>query len=147
MLHWRALLVLAAGLMLALAPAKADDSAAVAQVEAAADDLNAAFQRQDWNYVKAHITADHLSVFPAWGAPKSFAANLDLLPDLKMKQTPLTEPKVTLLAPDVAMRTLTVALEGDFRGKKLPGKVYMTQILVKRDGKWLEKFYQATEID
>lgn len=143
----RALLVLIACLLLALAPARADDAAGIAEVEAAADGLNAAFQRQDWDYIKSNITGDHLSVFPAWGAPKTFSENLDLIPDLEMKQTVLGEPQVTLLAPNVAMRTVTVALEGSFRGKKLPEKVYKTQILVKENGRWLEKFYQATEID
>ena len=59
-----ALLVLIAALTLAPTLARADDAAIVAEVEAASDALNQAFQRQDWAYIEKHITADHISVFP-----------------------------------------------------------------------------------
>ena len=45
------------------------------------------------------------------------------------------------------MRTSIVKLEGDYKGEPLPERIYKSQIMVKRDGKWLEKFYQATELD
>ena len=139
-----ALLVLIAALTLAPTLAKADDAAIVAEVEAASDALNQAFQRQDWTYIEKHITADHISVFPPWGEPKSFAQERDLIPQLKMKQTPLTEPRVTVLGPNAAMRTVIMALEGSYKGEPLPKRIFKTQIMVKQDGRWLEKFYQST---
>ena len=38
-------------------------------------------------------------------------------------------------------------LEGEYQGKPLEERVYKTQIMVKQNGKWLEQFYQATELD
>ena len=61
-----------------------------------------------------------------------------------MKQTPLTEPRVTVLGPNAAMRTVIMALEGSYKGEPLPKRIFKTQIMVKQDGRWLEKFYQST---
>ena len=119
MLKWGALLAIA-GLLLAPTMTSADDAAVKAQIEAASDGMNQAFQRKDWDYVKANITQDHLSVFPAWGKPTTFAEDLKLLPDLTMKQTILSGPTITLLGPDAAMRTSIVKLEGDYKGEPLP---------------------------
>ena len=66
-------------MLLIPAIANAEDAAVKAQIEAASEAMNQAFQRQDWDYVKANITQDHLSVFPAWGKPKSFSENLKVL--------------------------------------------------------------------
>jgi hypothetical protein len=52
--------------------------------------------------------------------------------------------KVSLLGDDAALRTFTADLKGSFKGKPLPAKVFATEILVKREGKWIERFYQVT---
>jgi hypothetical protein len=44
------------------------------------------------------------------------------------------------------MRTLTAKFDGTFRGKSLTARVFITSILGKRDGKWLERFYQVTAL-
>ena len=44
------------------------------------------------------------------------------------------------------MRTLTAKFDGTFEGRSLSGDVFITSILVKQDGKWLERFYQVTRI-
>jgi hypothetical protein len=46
----------------------------------------------------------------------------------------------------VALRTFTADLKGTFQGKKLPSQVFATELLVKRDGKWVERFYQVTTL-
>ena len=54
---------------------------------------------------------------------------------------------MALLAPDVALRTFTAELKGTFQGKKLPSRVFATELLVKRDGKWVECLYQVTSLE
>jgi hypothetical protein len=54
--------------------------------------------------------------------------------------------QVSLLGADAAMRTFTADLKGSFKGKSLPARVFATEILVKRDGKWIERFYQVTTL-
>jgi len=146
MQKWGALLALV-GMLLIPAIANADDAATIDEIEAASDGLNQAFQRQDEAYIKENTTDDHMAMFALWSGPKPIAENLELLGDLKMKQTILSGPDVKLLAPKVAMRTSTMKLEGEYQGKPLEERVYKVQIMVKRNGKWLEKFYQSTILD
>ncbi len=35
---------------------------------------------------------------------------------------------------------------GTYKGKPLPAKVYVTEIWVKRDGRWLQCLYQETPL-
>ncbi|MET0667267.1 MAG: hypothetical protein ABWZ01_02025 [Methyloceanibacter sp.] len=51
---------------------------------------------------------------------------------------------VSLLGPEVAIRTFEADLKGAFKGKPLPARVFNTEILVTGDGKWVEWFYQVT---
>ncbi len=84
---------------------------------------------------------------PYYGAPRSVAEVIEALPDLKYGQTDLSEPRGVLLGPDAAMRTVTAKLDGSFKGKPIEDhKVFITAILVKQDGKWLERFYQVTHL-
>ena len=62
-------------------------------------------------------------------------------------QTIVGGPDVALLAPDVALRTFSAELKGTFQGKKLPSRVFATELLVQRDGKWVERFYQVTTLE
>jgi len=122
------------------------DVATIEAVDNAAAELDQAFETQDATAIKALITPDHVAVTPYYGTPHSVAELIDTLPDLKYKQTNLSEPKVVLLGPDIAMRTLTAKLDGTFKDKPISHKVFITSILVKQDGKWLERFYQVTHL-
>ena len=101
---------------------------------------------QDAAAVKALMTEDHVSVTPYYGAPLSVAEVIASLPDLKIKQTNLTEPTVAMLAPDVAMRTLTAKLSGSFKGETFDERVFIISIMVQDNGKWLERFYEVTRL-
>jgi hypothetical protein len=87
-----------------------------------------------------------LAVTPYYGAALSTDEQIASLPDLKYEQTNLTEPSVTMLAPDLAMQTYTAKLEGTYKGKALSGPVFITQIMAKQDGVWRERFYQVTQL-
>lgn len=128
-------------------PARADDNlAAMEAIDNIVAQLDEAFETGDAKTVKKYMTADHVTVSPMTGGAQSFKDVMATLPDLKIKQTNLSEPNVVFLGPDSAMRTVTAKLEGSFKGKAFDTKVFATAILVKRDGKWLERFYQATAI-
>jgi hypothetical protein len=54
--------------------------------------------------------------------------------------------QVSLLGNDAALRTFTADLKGSFKDKPLPAKVFATEVLVKHDGRWIERFYQVTTL-
>lgn len=123
-----------------------DDVATIEAVDNAVGELDEAFESQNASAIKALMTTDHVAVTPYYASPQSVDEQIASLPDLKYEQTNITEPTVTLLAPDVAMRTLTAKLDGTYKGESISGKVFVTSIMAKRDGKWLEQFYQVTRL-
>lgn len=44
------------------------------------------------------------------------------------------------------MRTVIAKVEGTFKGEPFSYKVFITAILLRQDGKWLERFYQVTRL-
>ncbi len=124
----------------------ASELEAIEAVDDAAALLDEAFEAQNAEAIKALTTPDHMAVTHYYDEPTTVTQQIASLPDLKYQQTNLSEPTVALLGSEAAMRRFTAKLEGSYKGKPLTGTVYVTQIMVMRDGKWLERFYQVTEL-
>jgi hypothetical protein len=133
-------------ILIALTACTQDDVARTETIDNVVAQLDAAFEAQNVNAAKALMTPDHLSVTPYYGTPQSVDEILASLPDLKYEQTDESEPKVVLLGDDAAMRTLTAKVDGTFKGEPFSYKVFITAILVRQNGKWLERFYQVTRL-
>ena len=133
-------------ILIALTSCTQDDVARTETIDNVVAQLDAAFEAQNVNAAKALMTPDHLSVTPYYGTPQSVDEVLASLPDLKYAQTDESEPKVVLLGDDAAMRTLTAKVDGTFEGEPFSYKVFITAVLVRQNGKWLERFYQVTRL-
>lgn len=129
-----------------LCQAKASEAETIDAVNKAAAALDAAFAQKDVEAIKGLMTPDHVSVTPYYDGPQSVADQLASLPELDFGETLQGEVTVTLLGSDAAMRTFTTELHGSFKGKPLPALAFATEILVKRDGNWVERFYQVTTL-
>ena len=126
--------------------ARAADADAVAAVNASSNALDAAFEKQDADAIKALMTPDHITVTPYYDGPQTVEDQIASLSEFDWQQTIVGDVDVAILSPDVALRTFTADLKGTFKGKKLPSQVFATELLVKRDGKWVERFYQVTTL-
>ena len=93
------------------------------------------------------MTSDHITVTPYYDGPQTVQDQLDSLAEYDWSQTIVGDVNVSLLGPDVAIRTFKADLKGAFQGKPLPARVFNTEILVKRDGKWVERFYQVRTLN
>jgi hypothetical protein len=131
-------------LMAGSAAARADDKTVIDGINKAATALDAAFERQDAETIRSLLTPDHLAVTAYYGGPVSVADQIALLPDLKFAQTVTGEVNVALLGDDIAWRTFTAKVDGSFKGKPLAPDVFVGELWVKRDGAWLQRFYQVT---
>ncbi|MEM9590595.1 MAG: nuclear transport factor 2 family protein [Pseudomonadota bacterium] len=118
----------------------------VEAIDNAVGRLDEAFAEQDLDTIKTLVTKDHVAVLPYRAKPETMDQLASLLSDIKTKQTDVSEPTVTILGPDSAMRTLTARFEGTYAGKEVDDKVFITSIMVKKDGNWLESFYQVTKL-
>ena len=92
------------------------------------------------------MTPDHITVTPYYDGPQTVEDQLNSLGEYDWSQTIVGYVDVTLLGPDAAMRTFKADLKGAFK-KPLPARVFNTEILVKREGKWVEHFYQVTTLN
>ncbi len=134
------------GLAMGGTGAKADDTATIAAVSAAAEALDQAFERQDAKAIEGLTTNDHIAVTPYYAGPRSVAEQVASLPELKYAQTNLDQPTVKLLSADVAMRQFRADIKGTYKTRPIPSPVYVTMLMVKRDGQWQEAFYQVTAL-
>ena len=133
-------------LAVAGATVHAGDAEQIKAIDAAIVALDAAFERQDEDAIKQLMTDDHIAVTPYYDEPQSAAQMLASLQQLKIAQTKVAQTDITLLGPNVALRTSIANFEGTFKGKPLPSRMFVTEVVVKRDGKWLERLYQATTL-
>ena len=117
-----------------------------AAVNAAAKALDDAFASGNAAEIKKLMTADHVSVTPYYGGPQTTDQQIASLPELKGTETIEGTVKVSALGPDAAMRNFISKMDGTFKGKTLPSRAYVTEILVKQDGAWVERFYQVTTL-
>jgi Domain of unknown function (DUF4440) len=125
---------------------RADEAELVEAVNKSATALDRAFEKDDAAAAKALMTSDHISVAPYYGAPQSVADQLASLSDLTYEQSVLGDVSVTMLGPDVALRRFSAELEGTFKGRKVPRRVFVSAVWVKHDGARAEKFYQVTAL-
>jgi ketosteroid isomerase-like protein len=129
-----------------VAGSRADAAEQVKAVNAAIAALDAAFEQRNEAAITGLMTPDHLAVTPYYDGPQTVAQVLASLKDYHLQQTILSQPVMTLLSADVAMRTLTAKFEGTFAGKAVPQRMFVTEIVVRRGDRWLEALYQLTPI-
>ena len=138
------LVILIAGAALTSARADADT---VAAINASSNALDDAFSKGDVETIKKLMTSDHITVTPYYDGPQTVQDQIDTLKELDWSQTIVGDVAVSLLGPDAALRTFTADLKGTFQGKTLPARVFVTEVLVKRDGNWIERFYQVSTLE
>jgi ketosteroid isomerase-like protein len=124
----------------------ASEAETIAAINASSNALDKAFAEKDVEAIKSLMTADHVSVTPYYDGPQSLDDQIGSLAELDYGETITGEPSVALLAPDVALRTFVADLKGTFKGKQLPARAFVNETLVKRDGKWIERFFQVTTL-
>jgi len=138
------LAVVAVGLLLG-ADAPGDEKV-VQEVKKALGALNDAFQKGDAAAVKKLMTDDHVAVTPSYGGPQKRDEQLASLPDLKLTEYVVGTLRVKLLGQDAALVTYPLTMKGTYKGKEVPQKTFASAVWVKKDGKWLEAFYQETAL-
>jgi hypothetical protein len=131
---------------LGAAAAGADDATTIAAINAASAALDAAFVKNDPKAIRRAMTSDHVSVTPYYDGPQTVEAQIASLGDLKFSQTVVDKPNVILLGREAALRTFTAEFSGTFRGQEMPRRQFVTAVMVKRDGRWIERLYQATAL-
>jgi len=130
-----------------LAGAQSNEAEVVTAIDAAAGTLDEAFVAGDAEGIRSMMTEDHMAVAPFYESPLSVDEQIASMSDLTgYNQSVVGNVSVSLLAPDVALRTFMADLEGSYKGKPLPKRVFINETLVKRNDLWIERFYQVTAL-
>jgi uncharacterized protein (TIGR02246 family) len=140
----RMLCVVAAALLMG-ADVPPDDAAK--EVEKALATLNDAFKKQDAEAIKKLMTDDHTAVTTYYGGAVSRAEQVASLADLKLSEYTSAKTKVTVINKETALVTYESMMKGTFKGKPVPAKTFASAVWVKKDGRWLEAFYQETPLE
>ena len=127
-------------------PSMADDAAEIAAVNAAENALDDAFSARDEEKIRALMTPDHITVAPYYDGPQTVDDQIATLAEYDYGETIIGEPSVIFLAPDVALRTFIAKLDGSFQGRPLPARAFINETVVKKDGQWIEAFFQVTAL-
>jgi ketosteroid isomerase-like protein len=136
--------MLLARVVLQVQPAAADDTM-TAEIETAMQALNDAYTNNDRTTIDSMVTADHIGV-TSYGGVQTTAEQFTTLRELKGRYLDYTTIAVTSLGPDSALITYQNSFDGTYAGKPLPARVFVSQIWLKKDGKWLQELYQETPI-
>ena len=123
-----------------------NDVADIEAIDDAVGKLNEAFEARDAEAIKALMTEDHVTVTRYYGTPQSVSGQIGSLAELNYKQTNASEPTVVMLGRDAAVWTAIADLDVTFEGKSLVGRAFLTSVMVKREGKWLEQMFQVTRL-
>ncbi|MGL6096695.1 MAG: nuclear transport factor 2 family protein [Fimbriiglobus sp.] len=138
----RRILAVFAGLVLA-APTRADDAAAVKEIETALKELNAAFETGTPAAITKLMTDNHGAVTP-WAGRQTRDEQIKTLPDLKLTAYKPGKMTITLIGADGALVTYPLAMTGTFRGNPVPADSHAAAVWVRRGGAWKELYYQET---
>jgi ketosteroid isomerase-like protein len=133
------LLIVTSG-VLAAAGAKED---VAKDVERAVQAVQTAFNKGNVGAVKALLTEDHVALL-SYAHFSNAADQLKVLSDFKFSEYTIADLTVKPLTGDVAQVTYRATIKGTYAGKVVPSPVYVGEVWVKRDGKWLQASYQET---
>jgi uncharacterized protein (TIGR02246 family) len=136
--------LLAAALAIAACPAFADDAADIAAIEAQRTALGQAYEDGNGEAIRGLMTPDQRSVTFVYDGPQTVDEQVATLKDLKVEVYDAIPPTVDMLGPDAALITTEQSYRGSYKGNPLPGRVFVSEVWVRVDGKWLQKFYQET---
>ena len=123
-----------------------DDSTTIEAIRTVFAALDDAFERRDENAILSMTTADQVTIMPNFAGPQPLTESLRSLSDVKIEKRVVSEFAVTVLGPDAALVTHVADMEGTYRGEPLPSRAFVSGIMVRRDGRWLEKTYQVTTL-
>lgn len=131
--------------VLCLGADAADDKAIKKELVDVLLKLNNAFGARDPKAIKPLITDDHLAVV-SLGEKRLGREELAHLDDYTFSSYETRDIEVKSLSKDVALMTYRILVKGTFKGKPYPPENLCVSVFVKKDGKWLEAYYQETAV-
>ena len=113
------------------------------EVATAVHAVQTAFNKGDVDTLKRLMTEDHVTIL-TYAHFSNAADQLKNLSDWKFTAYKIDGLKVKVLTADVALVSYQAAIQGTYQGKEVPSPVWVGEVWVRRDGRWVEASYQET---
>ena len=120
--------------------ARADTAA---EVEQAVHTVQTAFDKGDVDVLRGLMMPDHVTTL-TYAHFSNAADQLKVLSDFKFSKYDISDLQVKPLTDDVAVASYRAAITGTYKGKRVPSPVQVTEIWVRRDGRWQQAYYLET---
>jgi hypothetical protein len=118
----------------------------MSDLEAAKMDLDKAFMERDVSKIRQTTTADHVAVIANHTGPMTKDQMVANLAKYHLTSFESSDVVVTMLSPDVALLNFNVKQSGTYDGIALPTRVFVSEVWLRRDGQWLQRLFQSTEL-
>jgi len=115
-------------------------------VERSVHAIQSAFNGGDVATLEALMTEDHVTVL-TYAEFSNAASQLKVLSEFRFSDYAIDGLGVKALGQDAAVVTYRATIRGTYKGKAVPSPVNVTQVWVKRDGKWIQAVYVETPPD
>jgi uncharacterized protein (TIGR02246 family) len=116
------------------------------EVERSVRAIQAAFNKGDVDTLKGLMTEDHVTTL-TYARFANTADQLEVLSEFKFSEYKIDGLKVKALTNDVVLVSYQATIKGTYKGKEVPSPVQVTEVWVRRGGKWLQASYQETPLD
>jgi len=129
---------------IALSAVQGNDDVAK-DVERAVHAVQTAFNKGDVATLQTLMTEDHVTVL-TYAQFSNAPSQLKVLSDFKFSTYRIDDLVVKPLSDDAALVTYRATIKGTYKGRVVPSPVFVTEMWVKRDGKWVEAAYVETPV-
>jgi predicted lipid-binding transport protein (Tim44 family) len=117
----------------------------VTEVEQAVHTVQTAFDKGDVEVLRGLMASDHVTTL-TYARFSNAADQLKVLSDFKFSKYDISDLEVKPLTDDVAVASYRAAITGTYKGKRVPSPVRVTEIWVRREGKWQQAYYLETPL-
>ena len=150
MKHYHLILTLAVTLalpMIAPAKEKATDADVEATVKKIEQELTDSLLKSDPSAFEKYLSSDYLGVGPDGVTQNKSELMSDIKSGtLKLESSNLSDIKVQVSDPDMAVVVYRTNDKGTYKGKDITGEYRWLDVFVKRGGKWQIAIDQGTQI-
>jgi hypothetical protein len=127
-------------------PATADEAATIAEIKSSVLKIDKAYADKDASTIKRMVLPNQISIATRYGGAASPGTTIKAFGHQKRKHFNYSSMDVELLSPTIALVTFEKSFTGTYQGTTFPPRVFVSEIWLRKEGRWRQRLYQETQI-